>query len=139
MLAAVHARFTQTREEMTARIVRALEHPLVNILAHPTGRRINFRDPYDVDMEAVLAAARRNGKAVEINCSAERLDLNDVHARRAAERGVPVAISTDTHYLANLDTIELGVGLARRAWIGPAQVLNTRPLDELLAWAHRSR
>jgi DNA polymerase (family 10) len=139
VLAAVHSRFTQTREQMTARIVRALEHPLVNILAHPTGRRLTSRDPYDVDMDAVFAAARRHGKAVEINCSAERLDLNDVHARRAAELGVPIAISTDTHDLANLDTIELGVGLARRAWIGPDQVLNTRPVDALLAWAHRSR
>jgi DNA polymerase (family 10) len=139
VLAAVHSRFKQTREGMTARIVRALEHPLVNILAHPTGRRLGTREPYDVDMEAVLASARRHGKAVEINCSAERLDLNDAHTRRAAELGIPIAISTDTHYLANLETIELGVGLARRAWLGPGQVLNTRPLDALLAWAHRSR
>jgi DNA polymerase (family 10) len=90
-------------------------------------------------MEAVLATAKRHGKAVEINSSAERLDLNDVHARRAAELGVPIVISTDTHYLSELNGIELGVGIARRAWISPAQVLNTRPVDELLAWAHRPR
>jgi DNA polymerase (family 10) len=139
VLAAVHSRFKQTREQMTARIMRALEHPLVNILVHPTGRRLNSREPYDVDMEAVLATAKRHGKAVEINSSAERLDLNDVHARRAAELGVPIVISTDTHYLSELNGIELGVGIARRAWISPAQVLNTRPVDELLAWAHRPR
>jgi len=139
VLAAVHSRFRQTREEMTARIVRALEHPLVNILVHPTGRRLTSREPYDLDMEAVLATAKRNGKAVEINSSAERLDLNDVHARRAAELGVPIAISTDTHYLSELETIDLGVGMARRGWITPEQVLNTRPLDELLAWARRGR
>jgi DNA polymerase (family X) len=139
VLAAVHSRFKQNREAMTARIVRALEHPLVNVLVHPTGRRLTSREPYDVDMEAVLATARRHGKAVEINCSPERLDLNDVHARRAAELGIPIAISTDTHYLNELNHLDLGIGIARRAWIGPGQVLNARPLDDLLAWAHASR
>ena len=139
VLAAVHSRFKQDRAAMTARIIRALEHPLVNILVHPTGRRLTSREPYDLDMEAVLATAKKNGKAVEINSSAERLDLNDVHARRAGELGVPIVISTDTHYLSELENIDLGVGMARRAWIGPEQVLNTRPLDELLAWAQRGR
>jgi DNA polymerase (family 10) len=138
VLAAVHSRFKQTREEMTRRIVRALANPHVDILAHPTGRRIGTRDPYDVDLEAVFAAARRHGKAVEINASPERLDLPDGHARRAAELGVPVAVSTDTHYLANLDNLELGLGIARRAWLGPGQVLNTRPLVDLLAWTQRA-
>jgi DNA polymerase (family 10) len=139
VLAAVHSRFKQPREEMTARIVRALENPYVNVLAHPTGRLISSRDPYDVDMEAILAAARRHGKAVEINSSPERLDLKDTHARRAAELGVPVAIDTDTHYLSELDHVDLGIGVARRAWIGPDNVVNAWPLDELLAWAHRGR
>ncbi len=139
VLAAVHSRFKQNRHDMTTRIVRALEHPLVNVLVHPTGRRLTSRDPYDVDMEAVLATAKRNGKAVEINCSPERLDLNDVHARRAGELGIPIAVSTDTHYLNELNHIDLGLGIARRAWIGPEQVLNARPLDDLLAWAHASR
>jgi DNA polymerase (family 10) len=139
VLAAVHSRFKQGRDEMTARIVRALEHPAVDVLAHPTGRLIGSRDPYDVDMEAVFAAARRHGKALEINCSSDRLDLSDAHARRAAELGIPLAISTDTHALSNLDNMELGVGIARRAWIGRDQVLNARPLDDLLAWTHRAR
>jgi DNA polymerase (family X) len=139
VLAAVHSRFTLPRHEMTARIVRALANPYVNILAHPTGRLIGEREPYDVDLDPVFEAARAHGKAVEINASAQRLDLNDVHARRAADLGVSVAISTDTHWLANLDTIELGLGIARRAWIGPAQVVNALPVADLLAWARRGR
>jgi DNA polymerase (family 10) len=135
VLGAVHARFHQTRAEMTARLVRALANPSVDILVHPTGRRLGSRDPYDVDLDAVFEAARAHGKAVEINASPERLDLADVHARRAAELGVAVAISTDTHHRADLDNLSLGVGLARRAWIGPAAVLNTRPVEHLLTWA----
>jgi DNA polymerase (family 10) len=138
VLAAVHSRFKQGREAMTRRIVRALEHPHVDILVHPTGRRIGSRDPYDVDLDAVFATAKARGKAVEINCSPERLDLPDVHARRAAEAGLPIAISTDTHGLPELDHIELGLLTARRAWIGPAQVLNAKPLGELLAWTRRA-
>jgi DNA polymerase (family 10) len=134
VLAAVHSRFKQPRDAMTARIVRALANPHVDVLVHPTGRLLGSREPYDVDMEAVFAAARRHGKAIEINCSPDRLDLSDVHARRAAELGIPIAVSTDTHYLTNLAWIELGCAVARRAWIGREQVLNTRPLDALLAW-----
>jgi DNA polymerase (family 10) len=137
VLGAVHSRFKQSRPEMTARIVRALGHPHLDILAHPTGRKIGSREPYDVDMEAVFAAARAHGKAIEINASPERLDMSDVHARRAAELGIPVPISTDTHYLSELDWTDLGCAVARRAWIGPAQVLNTRSLEELLAWTRR--
>ena len=135
VLAAVHSRFKQSREAMTARIVRALGHPRVNVLVHPTGRRLNTREPYDVDLEAVFAAARTHGKAVEINSSPERMDLSDVNARRAGALGLPVAVSTDTHSLRELDHLELGIGIARRAWLPPGQVLNTRPLDDLLAWA----
>jgi DNA polymerase (family 10) len=135
VLAAVHSRFKQSREAMTSRIVRALGHPRVNVLVHPTGRRLNSREPYDVDLEAVFAAARTHGKAVEINSSPERMDLSDVNARRAGALGLPVAVSTDTHSLRELDHLELGIGIARRAWLPPEQVLNTRPLDDLLAWA----
>ncbi len=134
VLAAVHSRFKQPREAMTARIVRALANPHVDVLVHPTGRLLGSREPYDVDMEAVFAAARRHGKAIEINGSPDRLDLSDVHARRAAELGIPIAVSTDTHSLTDLAWIELGCAVARRAWIGREQVLNTRPLDALLAW-----
>jgi DNA polymerase (family 10) len=139
VLAAVHSRFKQPREEMTARIVKALENPYVNILAHPTGRLIGERDPYDVDLDRVFQAARTHGKAVEINASWQRLDLKDTHARRAGERGVPVVISTDTHDLEHLDNMALGVATARRGWISPAQVINTLPAKQLLAWAHKAR
>ncbi len=139
VLAAVHSRFKQARAEMTARIVKALENPYVNILVHPTGRLIGERDPYDVDLEQVFAAAKKHGKAIEINASPQRLDLKDVHARRAAELGIPIAINTDTHYLDNLDWMALGIATARRAWITRPQVLNTLPLKKLLAWAHKSR
>ena len=138
VLAAVHSRFKQDRDAMTKRIVRALEHPHVDILVHPTGRRIGTREPYDVDLDTVFETAKRHGKALEINSSPERLDLSDVHARRAAEHGIPIAISTDTHGLSELDHVELGVTVARRAWIAPDQVLNTRTLDELLAWTKRA-
>jgi DNA polymerase (family X) len=139
VLAAVHSRFKQSREEMTARIVRALANPWMNVLAHPTGRLVGSREPYDVDLEAVFEAARRHGKAVEINSSPDRLDLADTHARRAAALGIPIAISTDTHYLRELDHVELGIGVARRAWLEPAQVLNARPLEALMAWARPGR
>ncbi|MCI0546252.1 MAG: DNA polymerase/3'-5' exonuclease PolX, partial [Candidatus Rokubacteria bacterium] len=133
VVAAVHSRFTQPREEMTARITRALEHPDVHVLAHPTGRLIGERDPYDVDLDRVLAAARAHGKVVEINGSPHRLDLKDSHARRAAELGVGIAISSDTHDLAHLDRVALGVAIARRGWVPAALVVNTLPLDALLA------
>ena len=138
VVAAVHSRFKQPRAEMTRRICRALENPYVNVLAHPTGRLIGLREPYDVDLEQVFAAARRHGKAVEINCYPERLDLNDVHARRARELGVLLAINTDTHALDQLDTMRLGVATARRAWVGPAEVINTWSVDKLRAWARKT-
>ncbi len=139
VLAAVHSRFKQARAEMTARIVKALQNPYVNVLVHPTGRLIGERDPYDVDLEQVFAADKKHGKAVEINSSPQRLDLKDVHARRAAELGIPIAINTDTHYLDNLEYMALGIATARRAWITAPQVLNALPLTKLLAWAHKSR
>jgi DNA polymerase (family X) len=138
VLAAVHSRFKQGRDDMTRRIVRALEHPHVDILVHPTGRRLGTREPYDVDLDAVFAAAKRHGKALEVNSSPERLDLCDAHARRAAGHGIPIAVSTDTHGLNELDHMELGVTVARRAWITPADVLNARPLETLLAWTERA-
>jgi DNA polymerase (family 10) len=139
VLAAVHARFKQPRAEMTRRICRALENPYVNILAHPTGRLLGERDPYEVDLDAVFRTAKTHGKAVEINCYPQRLDLNDIHARRAAELGVLIAINTDAHFLDNLENVALGVATARRAWIEPARVINTWPVKKLLPWAHEAR
>ena len=139
VVAAVHSRFQQPKAEMTRRICAALANPYVNILAHPTGRRIGEREPYEVDLELVFEAARRHEKAIEINASPHRLDLNDVHARRAAGLGVLIAISTDTHLLSDLGNIELGVATARRAWIEAAQVVNTWPVAPLLEWARGPR
>jgi len=135
----IHSRFKMSREEMTARIVRAVQHPLVHILGHPTGRLIGERAAYELDMEAVLAAARTAGTAVEINASPSRLDLNDLHARRAKELGIPIVISTDAHTIAHLEFMRFGVSVARRAWLTPGDILNTRPLKELLAWLERKR
>ena len=135
----IHSRFKMSREEMTARIVRAVQHPLVHILGHPTGRLIGERAAYELDMEAVLAAARTAGTAVEINASPSRLDLNDLHARRAKELGIPIVISTDAHTIAHLEFMRFGVSVARRAWLTPEDILNTRPLKELLTWLERKR
>jgi DNA polymerase (family 10) len=139
VLAAVHSRFKQPGPEMTARICRALTNPHVRILVHPTGRLLGSREPYDVDLEQVFAVARRHGKAVEINASPWRLDLKDVHARRARDLGLSLSIDTDTHYLSELDNIALGVSVARRAWVGPEQVVNAQPLARLLEWSRNGR
>ncbi len=130
----VHSRFKMSQEEMTARIVRGIHHPLVHILGHPTGRLIGERAPYEVDMEAILNAARAAGIAVEINASPMRLDLNDLHARRAKALGIPITISTDAHTIPQLDYMRFGVSVARRAWLTAEDVLNTRLLKGLTAW-----
>jgi len=139
VLVSVHSRFKMRREEMTARIVRAVQHPLVHILGHPTGRLIGERAPYEVDMEAVLKAAQAAGTAVEINASPSRLDLSDLHARRAKELGIPIVISTDAHTISQLDHMRYGVSVARRAWLRPEDVLNTLPARQFFAWLEKKR
>lgn len=135
----VHSRFKMSMEEMTARIVRAVRHSLVHILGHPTGRLIGERAAYEVDMEAVLQAAKVAGIAVEINASPSRLDLNDLHARRAKELGIPITISTDAHAMPQLDFMRYGVAVARRAWLTPGDVLNTLPDRDLVSWLGQRR
>jgi DNA polymerase (family 10) len=139
VLVAVHSRFGQSRAEMTRRICRALAHPGVDVLAHPTARLLGERAPYELDLDRVLETARRHGKAVELNAFPQRLDLNDVQARRARELGVRLAIGTDTHVLDHLDAMALGVAVARRGWVEAESVLNTRPASELRAWLERKR
>jgi DNA polymerase (family 10) len=139
VLVSVHSRFKMSREEMTARIVRAVQHPLVHILGHPTGRLIGERAPYEVDMEAVLKAAQAAGTAVEINASPSRLDLNDLHARRARDLRIPIVISTDAHTVGQLDYMRFGVSVARRAWLTPTDVLNTLPARRLFSWLEKKR
>ena len=139
VLVSVHSRFKMTREEMTARIVRAVQHPLVHMLGHPTGRLIGERAAYELDMERVLMAARAAGTAVEINASPSRLDLNDLHARRAKELGIPVAINTDAHTIGQLDYMRFGVSVARRGWLTPGDILNTLPEKQLVSWLEKKR
>jgi DNA polymerase (family 10) len=119
------------RDAMTARIVRAIESPWVDCIAHPTGRLIGQREPYAVDMEALLQAAAAHGVAMEINAHPDRLDLKDVHARRAKELGVKLLVNTDAHAADQLPLMRFGVATARRGWVEPDDVLNTLPLSKL--------
>lgn len=139
VVASIHHRYRQDREKMTARVIRAIETGLVDILAHPTGRLINQREPLDMDMERVFDAAKAHSTAMEINCYPDRLDLNDIYARMAKERGLKLSIDTDAHVTFELDNIRYGLAMARRAWLEPPDVLNAMPLDNLLAWLQARR
>ncbi|MFQ5915928.1 MAG: DNA polymerase/3'-5' exonuclease PolX [Nitrospinota bacterium] len=134
VIAAVHSGFKQSADRMAGRILDALDHPAVHILAHPTGRLINAREPYAVDLERVMAKAAERGVALEVNGSHQRLDLSDVHARRALELGASLCLSTDAHRLEAIGGIELAVAQARRAWARKLDVLNTKTSSKLLEW-----
>ncbi|MGE5615922.1 MAG: DNA polymerase/3'-5' exonuclease PolX, partial [Bacillota bacterium] len=131
VVAAVHSRFALSRARQTARILAALDHPRVSILAHPTGRLIDEREPYDVDIQAVIAKARARGIALEIDAQPNRLDLSDVHCRMAKDAGIKLAIDSDAHTAAGFDDLHHGVAQARRGWLEKTDVLNARPLGEL--------
>jgi DNA polymerase (family 10) len=137
VVAAVHSGFKQEKEKMTKRIVRALENPLVHCLAHPTGRLLGVRAPYEVDLDEVMEAAKKFGKVLEINATLERLDLDDVHCKKAKEMGIRMAIGTDSHHPDQLWMISLGVGVARRGWLETPDLLNTLSLKEILKWCHK--
>jgi DNA polymerase (family 10) len=139
VVASVHSAFNQDRQQMTDRLLRAIENPHVDIIGHPTGRRILKREAYQLDIEAIVDAAARRGVALEINCQVDRLDLNDVYAKLARDRGVPIVISSDAHSRAAFGALRWGAVVARRAWLEPAHVLNTRPFDELKAGLRRRR
>jgi DNA polymerase (family X) len=129
---AVHYKFKLSREKQTERIIRAMDNPYFNILAHPSGRLINEREPYEVDLEKLMKAALERGCYLELNAHPDRLDLTDVHCKRAKEMGLKVAISTDAHSQGDLEFIRFGVGQARRGWLEAEDVLNTRSLKDLL-------
>jgi DNA polymerase (family X) len=133
VVVSIHSRFELPPAEQTERILKALAHPRVHVLAHPTGRRIGKRKPIDFDHDAVFTAAAELGVAVEINAQPERLDLSDRLAMRARELGARLVISTDAHSVANLAFMRHGVAQARRAWLEPGDILNTLPLDRFLA------
>jgi len=129
--ASIHYGQKQAREQITQRILGALENPHVDAISHPTGRLISRRDAYDVDLAEVIASAKRHGKFLELNANPSRLDLNDVNTMSAIAAGVMIAINTDAHSIANLDLMKYGITQARRASVVPSQVLNALPLSAL--------
>ena len=138
-MASIHSNFNQPREAMTARLIAAIRHPHVDVIGHPTGRMLGYRDGYEFDVDAVLTAAAETGTAMEINASPERLDLNDVMARRAKELGVPIAINSDAHHPESYAYMRYGIAMARRAWITAGDVLNTMTSDALAAWLEQPK
>jgi DNA polymerase (family 10) len=139
VVGSVHTSFGMAEAEMTKRIVTACEHPWIDAIGHPTGRKIERRQPYAVDMSQVIEAAVRTGTMLEINAAPDRRDLNDVHARHAAEAGVPILIDSDAHAVRELALVRWGIATARRAWLTREQVANTRPFAEFMAMRKRAR
>ena len=139
VVAGIHSGFKQERQKMTHRILRALENPYVHILAHPSGRILGERDPYAVELEEVIETAQRYGKALEINAYFERLDLDDLHCRKAKESGVRLAIGTDAHHIDQMWMISLGIAVAKRGWLESPDLLNTLSLRSLLGWCRAKR
>ena len=139
VVASVHTSFGMSEDNMTARMVAAIEHPYVDVIGHPTGRKIETRGAYALDVERVIDAAARTHTMLEINAAPDRRDLNEIHARAAAEAGVLITVDSDAHSVRNLDLIRYGIATARRAWLTPAQVANTRPWAELARLRKRSR
>ncbi len=128
---AVHYHFRLSKTKQTERIIRAMDHPAFNILAHPTGRMLNEREPYEVDMERLMSAAKERGRVLEVNAQPARLDLTDVHCKLAKDMGVRVAISTDAHRTTDLPLIRFGIDQARRGWLEAGDVINTKSWKEL--------
>jgi len=133
VVCSVHSYMNLDRAAMTDRLLAAIENPYCQIIAHPTGRLLLRRDPFDYDMEKILEAAHRHGVVMECNSYPDRLDLKDTYLRMARDRGVKIVISTDSHTTANLSYIRYGVQMARRGWLTKKDVINTLPLDQLLA------
>jgi DNA polymerase (family X) len=139
VVASVHTSFGMREQEMTDRMVAAIEHPWVDAIGHPTGRKIETRDPYAVDVGRVIEAAARTGTMLEINAAPDRRDLNEIHARAAAEAGVWILVNSDAHSVRNLALMEYGIATARRAWLSAEQVANTRSWAELAPLRKRAR
>ena len=127
----VHTKFNLSREKQTKRILKAMENPNFSILAHPTGRLIGLREPYAIDMEAVMQKAKERGCILELNAQPDRLDLNDIHCKMAKEMGVRIAVSTDAHSLKDLELMRYGIWQARRGWLEKEDVVNTLSLSAL--------
>jgi DNA polymerase (family 10) len=138
-IASLHHGFSQPREQATMRVLRAMENPYVDIIGHLTGRLLGRRDPFDLDIEAIISKAAETGTILELNAHPERLDLSDVHLRMARKAGVRIAIDTDAHEAMQFGHIRWGIATARRGWIAPGEVLNAQPLDTLRTWLKRNR
>ena len=138
IVASVHSRFKMNREEMTNRIVRALENPYVRILGHMTGRLLLAREPYEVDIERVLEAAARNGVSVELNANPHRLDIDWRHLRRSSSLGIPISINPDAHTPQGLKDTSFGVAMARKGWLTRAHVLNALDTEDMRRWLRRA-
>ena len=139
VVASIHSGMGQDRDKMTERIIKAIHNPYVTAIGHLTTRLLGQRPPIEVDVEAVLQAAKETGTGMEINSSLERLDLKDTHVFRARELGVPLVINTDAHAVESLDNTRYGVAVARRGWCEPHHVVNTRPLKEFLEFIRKKR
>src|SRR3712207_5740601 len=139
VVGSVHTSFGMAEHERTARMVAACEHPWIDAIGHPTGRKIERRKPYAVDMSAVIEAAARTGTILEINASPDRRDLNDVHARPAAQAGVKILIDSDAHGVRELALARWGIATARRAWLTADDVANTRPWPEFARLRKRAK
>ncbi|MDN5001245.1 DNA polymerase/3'-5' exonuclease PolX [Bradyrhizobium sp. GCM10027634] len=131
VVAAVHYKFDLSRQLQTDRILRAMDNGHVSIIAHPTGRLISEREPYEVDIEAIVVAAADRSCCLELNADPDRLDLTDIHAQAAKSAGVKLVISTDAHAVAGFDNMRFGIDQARRGWLAPSDVINTQPLSRL--------
>ena len=139
VIASVHTAFGIGEQAMTERMIAAIEHPLVDAIGHPTGRLLERREPYPIDLEAVFAAAAKAGTMLEINANPDRRDLSDVHARAAAAAGVTIVINSDAHRIDTLQNMRWGIATARRAWLRAGDVANTRPWSELRTLGKQAR
>jgi DNA polymerase (family 10) len=138
VVAAIHSAMNQSEEQITRRITGAIENPHIDVIAHPTCRLLGEREPVAVDMEAVFRAAVKYNKALEINAMPSRLDLKDIHIYRARELGVKLIMGTDSHSTAHLGFMRFGIGIARRGWCQPKDILNTRPVKEMLSFLRKN-
>jgi DNA polymerase (family 10) len=139
VIASVHTSFQMGEKEMTDRMIAAIEHPLVDAIGHPTGRKIETRAPYSLDVERVIEAAARTGTMIEINAAPDRRDLNEIHARAAAAAGVHILVDSDAHSARNFELLRYGIATARRAWLTADQVANTRPWKDFAPLRKRAR
>jgi DNA polymerase (family 10) len=134
VIASVHTSLRQDREQITQRVINALRNPYVDVIGHPSGRILGQREESATDLDAVIETAATTGTALEVNSIPNRLDLDDVHARRALDLGVKIAVNSDAHHPGGLDSLAFGLATARRGWATAPDTLNTLTLDEIRAW-----